>query len=199
MSNNDPTYLKSGFTNPYGQFNPYSSMPSIPPPPPKSTFPVKWIVLISCAFVIAIAASFLASWYIFAPHLATARSTQPLDYTATTIEQDFLADHLPVVSPNYSQSLNTFVGQSVTTVSAKSEVSFIDPSLCNGPCGAGSTWLGVYSSVTDEETAYNDIRNFSLTNTNTPAALVFNQHGRCILIGQAPSSGYVLVINTDCI
>jgi hypothetical protein len=127
---------------------------------------------------------------------ATQASTQP--YTASTIVQDFLKDNLPVVQPNYSQDLNAYVGRQVTTVPTQSKVSFIDPTLCNGPCDFGGTWLGVYNSVTDAETAYNDIKNFNIYNANTPYVLTASQHGRCILVGQPPTSAYVLVINTDC-
>ena len=215
MSDNEPTYKKSGNANPYEYYNPYSGQPDMPPPPPKVKHPIKWRIVVICAFIVVLVAASLIGVFTLASHTYTSVQVTPTkvpsvipttattqiptqQYSVSTIVQDFLADNLPVVQPNYSQNLNTFVGKQVTNVSTQSEVSFIDPTLCNGPCDVGGAWLGVYNSLTDAETADNDVKNFNIYNSNTPYVLTASQHGRCILVGQPPTSAYVLVINTVC-
>ncbi len=124
-------------------------------------------------------------------------------YDAKAIIHDFQAHGLPLDQLQYGATINDYVGKDyVTVITLQSSAMFIDPSFCNGPCGVGSVWLGVYNSPVDAQSednhlvAYRDGEQQQGMPVGTLSALV--QTGRCVLIGELATSEYVAILRSDC-
>ena len=200
--NYERTVQVPGTGNPYLK-NPYQDVPSIPPPPPKQGH--KWLLaalLILSCLVVVLGATLLAVM-LRSPQPSSAQPTPARPYDAKAIIHDFQAHGLPLDHLQYGATLNDYMGTGyMTVVTLQSSAMFIDPSFCNGPCGVGGVWLGVYNSSVDAQNednhlvAYRDGEQQQGMPVGTLSMLV--QTGRCVLIGELATSEYAAILRSDC-
>jgi hypothetical protein len=200
--NYERTVQVPGTGNPYLR-NPYQDVPSIPPLPPKQGH--KWLLvtlfILSCLVVVL--GTTLLAVLLGGSQPSSTQSTSARPYDAKAIIHDFQAHGLPLDQLQYGATINDYVGKDyVTVITLQSSAMFIDPSFCNGPCGVGSVWLGVYNSPVDAQSednhlvAYRDGEQQQGMPVGTLSALV--QTGRCVLIGELATSEYVAILRSDC-
>ena len=213
------------YYNPYEPTSPYhGNIPPPPPPPPKQNHKglIVALILLSC-LVVVLGGMLFAEMHLGtkqgvtqatpAPTLALTPTAIPASYTARDIIHDFVVATLSVGGLQYGVTASSFLDKCLPsdtqcpqpdfTVSPESSARFVDMTACTGACDTGGiTWLGVYDTQSDAQTALIEIQQYvsriDQYGVPFPPSLYNTQHGRCVLLAQPPSSGYVLVMNSNC-